>query len=114
MQIINGGRRFGKTTRLIEMSAQSGSRIVTFNLIGAQNVQRRADEMGKKIPQVFSIGDILSGRMKGLPRGKILIDELELCLQAIFQEPIEAATLGAEIIQMAMPEELRLALEGQK
>lgn len=74
-------RGAGKTTALINESANTGQTIVAPTSHGAAYVETMARGMGKSIPTPISATRLFSG---GVPMGSgYLIDELDLCLATI-------------------------------
>lgn len=99
MKIITGPRGSGKTTRLIEMSARTGYTIVEPNAWMVDVVKRLAKEKRMKIPEPIAITQITTygGRRCVLDgRHKVLIDELDSCLQMLGLDVVEATMCDEE------------------
>ncbi len=60
MKTIIGGRQSGKTTKLIEMAAETGATIVTANSRMADYIKVMACEMGKDIKDPICINKIIN------------------------------------------------------
>ena len=89
MRLITGPRCSGKTTTLIEESAQTGVPIIAPSMRMANYISMLAKEQGLDIPEPTSINKVVN---RGGRPGKYLIDELEMCLRQLGIDPI-AATL---------------------
>ena len=93
MKIILEPRRSGKTTKLINMSAETGAYIVCHTKADTDRVWDIAQKMGKNIPYPISASDFLSRRYHPEGVRSLLIDNADLILQAISQVPIDAISL---------------------
>lgn len=93
MRITTGPRGSGKTTRLIEMSAQTGYPIIEPTGWMVDVVKDMAKARGLKIPEPIAIDRLVSygGRRGTLDgRHRVLIDELDMCLRVMGLEVVEA------------------------
>lgn len=59
MKIIMRGRRNGKTTELIKMSAENGGYIVCRSHNAASMIKKQSKEMGLKIPYPITYAELL-------------------------------------------------------
>lgn len=97
MKIIVGGRASGKTTKLIQESAETGCRILTFNKEAAKEIFWQAQSLGYDIPLPLSVKDL--ERIDLHPEIKeqgIIIDNLEPILSALCGCTVHSATYGCE------------------
>lgn len=78
MRFITGPRCSGKTTALIQESAETGVPIIAPSMTMANCIKQMAKEYGLDIPEPTSINKIVN---QGGKPGKYLIDELEMCLR---------------------------------
>lgn len=85
MQIIAGPRCSGKTTSLIQLSADTGTPIIAPTMAMANYIKMIAKEQGMDIPEPTSINKIVN---RGGRPGAYLIDELEMCLRQLGIDPI--------------------------
>lgn len=75
----------GKTTKLIELSANTGAYIVCFNMEEADRVYMQAKKMGLKIPFPIIFDEIDRGDARNSHSDvKYLLDNADLFLQRIF------------------------------
>ncbi len=87
MRIIAGPRCSGKTTALIQESAETGVPIIAPSMAMANYIKTIAKEQGMDIPEPTSINKIVN---HGGRPGKYLIDELEMCLRQLGIDAIAA------------------------
>lgn len=80
MRMIIGPRCSGKTTSLIQVSADTGVPIIAPTMMMAGYIKQKAKEYGLDIPEPTSINKIVN---QGGKSGKYLIDELEMCLRQL-------------------------------
>ena len=80
MRMIIGPRCSGKTTSLIQVSADTGIPIIAPTMTMANHIKQIAKEYGLDIPEPTSINKIVT---QGGKPGKYLIDELEMCLRQL-------------------------------
>lgn len=80
MQFIIGPRCSGKTTSLIQKSADTGVPIIAPTMAMANYIKQMAKEYGLDIPEPTSINKVVN---QGGRPGKYLIDELEMCLRQL-------------------------------
>lgn len=80
MQFIVGPRCSGKTTSLIQMSADTGVPIIAPTMMMANYIKQMAKKYGLDIPEPTSINKVVN---QGGRPGKYLIDELEMCLRQL-------------------------------
>ncbi len=85
MRIIAGPRCSGKTTALIQESAETGVPIIAPSMAMANYIKMIAKEQGMDIPEPMSINKIVN---KGGRPGEYLIDEVEMCLRQLGINPI--------------------------
>jgi len=95
MKVISRGRGAGKTTALVEMSAQTGSYIVTKDHHTARYTADLAKKMGLQIPFPLTFKEFLDHRWSSRIKG-FLLDDVELLLLHILSHdaPIEAMTIS--------------------
>ena len=80
MNLIIGPRCSGKTTSLIQVSADTGVPIIAPTMMMANYIKQKAKEYGLDIPEPTSINKVVN---QGGKPGKYLIDELEMCLRQL-------------------------------
>ena len=85
MRIIAGPRCSGKTTALIQESAETGVPIIAPSMAMANYIKMIAKEQGMDIPEPTSINKIVN---HGGRPGEYLIDEVEMCLRQLGINPI--------------------------
>lgn len=88
MKIIVGGRASGKTTKLIQESAETGCRILTHNKKSASEIYWQAKDLGYDIPTPLSVMnlqriDLYPETKTEIKKQGILIDDLETTLSAL-------------------------------
>ena len=94
MKIYIGERCSGKTTKLIKESAKTGYTIVVANRGMADCVVDQAKRMGLAIPTPLTIRQCNSGALRGRHVEGILIDELDMVFDVIFNNiPVEGVTV---------------------
>ena len=93
MEVIHKGRGEGKTTELIKMSAETGKYILTPCLLGAQNIQRMAQEMKLTIPFPITVGEVKQHGFRGSFIKSILIDDADIVLQQLLGVKVDAITV---------------------
>jgi predicted ATPase len=96
MLVIAGAAASGKTTKLIEMSAETGYSIVTYSGRAAALVQKKAQKMSLSIPHPMDFGTFLRkeydmGRVKGF-----LIDNADDIFKSLTNAPIGAITITVQ------------------
>lgn len=99
MKIIVGGRASGKTTELIQESAETGYRIITFNCDAARQIYMQAKGMGYDILRPISAMEYVL-KPGSFEQDGILIDDLENTLGTIFKQKIHAATFCSECMPL--------------
>ena len=78
VKVITGRRQSGKTTKLINISRDTGYPIVTLNKGRAANVRSIARRMGVYIPTPMSLGEYR--RNHRYPSEPVLVDDVESIL----------------------------------
>ena len=90
-------RGAGKTTELINLSAETGYYIVTTTRERADYIFRYAQELGKDIPFPISFGEYIAHKPIGCCVKDILIDDADTILSMIFSGfTIKAITMTDE------------------
>lgn len=102
-------RQSGKSRDLIKMSAVTGYYIVTANMVRAKILFDLAQKYGFNIPYPFTVEEYLkSGKLKGSFIKKILIDDADAVLQAVFDTVcIEAITMTYDENDKTIYEQMR-------
>lgn len=111
MRIITGPRGSGITTRLIEVSARTGYTIIVPTHWMVDVVKRLANEKRMKIPEPIAITQLTTygGRRCVLDgRHRVLIDELDGCLQMLGLDVVAATMCAEEAANMIQEREARL------
>ncbi len=93
MELIIESQRGGKTTKLIDKSAETGAYIVCHNMQEADRVFSAALKMGKNIPHPISADEFLKGQYYAKGVKSLLIDNADLFIQSISKVPIDAISL---------------------
>lgn len=97
MKIILGGRASRKTAKLIQESAKTGYRILTFNKESARGIYDHAMRLRYDIPVPLTVKDLKrllddSEEKAEIKRRGIIIDELEATLSALCGAPVHSVT----------------------
>lgn len=93
MKIIIGGRASGKTTKLIQESAETGRRILTHNKDTAKEIWWQAQSLGYDIPIPLSVMDLQRIETKAeIKKQGVLIDDLETVLSALCSGTIHSVS----------------------
>lgn len=102
MQCYVGGRCSGKTTRLIELSHDTGIPILVHTLSRGRQIELQAHDMGKPIPSPQCLGSmaVTAGALRG---ERVLIDELGALVEHAFDVRIVAASIDGEALTCANP-----------
>lgn len=77
MKVIIRPRGHGKTTLLVQTAAKNGLPILCTRKCNAKIYEMRAKELGLPIPQIFTVNDMLQGRIRCLGHQNILVDEAD-------------------------------------
>lgn len=96
MKIILGGRASGKTTKLIQESAETGRRILTHNKEAARGIWWQAQSLGYDIPIPLTVMDLKPGTRAEIKKQGILIDDIETTLSALCGATVHTATYKCE------------------
>lgn len=91
-----GGRGDGKTLRMIERSAETGSTIVVLNSKHAERIKVMAKKLGYDIPEPIGIDKFRDDyyRCGRNFRKGILVDDLDLIIKKLFKNvPINEVTI---------------------
>lgn len=96
MKIILGGRASGKTTKLIQESAETGRRILTYNKETAREIWWQAQSLGYDIPIPLTVMDLKPGTRAEIKKQGILIDDIETTLRALCGATVHTATYKCE------------------
>jgi len=99
------GRGQGKTSMLIEMSAQTGARIVTRDKDFARHTMRMALDMQIEIPDPITYREFVSGTFRGYDIHALLIDDVDALVQWIASNGGDVPVVG---LSMCPPEEIWL------
>lgn len=103
MKKIISGRHTGKTEKLIRLSAESNTPIVTKDIDTTVRIMKKAEQLGLNIPHPVSIGTIMDERVKGHQISSVIIDDAEYVLAAMLREynvgPIAAISICNDDIE---------------
>lgn len=107
-------RRSGRTTRLIELSAETGIPILCNNNEGVKCVLLQAERLKKKIKEPISLKEIMRLRHhptneKSMPQTTVLVDDAEVYAR----EYIKAVAPGLSICGMTLNDVSCYALDQQ-
>ena len=87
MKVIYKGRGEGKTTKLIEESAQTGIYILCANRSAAQNIFNQAHDLNLNIPFPVTVEEYFRTHgFRGSFIREVLIDDADLVLQTVFDQ----------------------------
>lgn len=100
MKIILGGRASGKTTKLIQESAETGRRILTHNKELAREIWWQAQSLGYDIPIPLTVMDLKPGTRAEIKKQGILIDDIETTLSALCGATVHTATYKCEDVPL--------------
>ena len=95
MEIYISGRQFGKTTMLIQESAQTGATIAVATYPMARHVEFLARKLNLKIPTPVTYAEIFRTYREGKTK-RYLVDELQMMLS---QLNIDICTLDYEPVR---------------
>ena len=93
MIVLYGEPATGKTTTLLNMSANKQIPIVVVDSHYREHLKRRAKELGLEIPEPITWNDIKVGRAKLRQISHYLIDETEYFLSTVLGGPVETLTM---------------------
>lgn len=101
MEVIVGGRRTGRTTRLIEYSIRAGADgklvyIVTRNHDAAYAISQKAEEMGYHIPFPLTFDEFLRFEYAGTNIDYLVLDDADVLLQQLAKIPLKIVVLEKE------------------
>lgn len=98
MKVIASGRQTGKTTKLVEESAETGAVIVTIDSWTRKYVESLAKSLSLKIPMPITYNEFLSGSAfhSGRTIPAVLIDDFEQLLARFTSTPINTITTSVE------------------
>jgi len=99
MEIIIGGRRTGKTTKLIMQAAKTCSQIVCMDQRSALNTQFVIDILGLRgfLPHPITYHELLSSKLEGAERRNISIDDAQRFIQYVVNNlKIDAISIEKE------------------
>lgn len=94
MDILVGKRNQGKTTHLIQMSAEGKGTIITATEEGCKYIKDQAQIMGVDIPEPTTLGTLAHLRRDIKEKGPYLLDELGTFLDNL---GITTATIDSEV-----------------
>ncbi len=95
MKIIYTKRAEGKTTKLIQMSAESGYYIVCHPKT-VEHVMRQAHKLDLKIPNPLNYDEFINKRYRGTGIKGLLVDDVDLLVQHMSSIQVHAITLSEE------------------
>ena len=99
--IIGGKRKFGKTTRAILESNESGAVIVTATKEMAKCIEMQAKKMGLNIQRPLGYEEFIQQQNNGLMFEEVVIDEVELVLRkALNVKNIVLSTASTKIEEL--------------
>ena len=97
MKIIMRGRRNGKTTELIKMSAENGGYIVCRSHNAASMIKKQSKEMGLKIPYPITYAELLRKSYYAKGVKKLYIDDVDELLRTLTRGvEVEAITINIQ------------------
>ncbi|MDV3880746.1 hypothetical protein BAS06_09335 [Elizabethkingia miricola] len=96
MIVIHDTIGSGKTTKLIQLSAETGAIIVTINLKSADRIERMAKELLKAIPQPITYTEFINGNYYAPGVRGLLFDDIDLFLISCAKVPVFAMTVNKD------------------
>lgn len=93
MKVVVGGRRSGKTRRLIELCAEYGGYMVVRSHREAHRVAQMARELGLRIPFPISHGELLSSGCSAGVR-QLWFEEPAAFLSQLTNVPVAGLSIG--------------------
>ncbi|EAD6849635.1 replicase [Listeria monocytogenes] len=98
-QIIIGGKRTGKTTKIIQLSAENGRYILVKDKNEADNLAKLAIKLGLNIPYPVTIQEVGNGKLEGsiIRRDGLYVDNALDLLEQIIAVPIAGASINYEV-----------------
>lgn len=98
-QIIVGGRRSGKTTEIIQLSAENGRYILVKDKNEADNLAKLAIKLGFNIPYPVTIQEVGNGKLKDsiIRRDGLYVDNALALLEQMIEVPIAGASINYEV-----------------
>lgn len=98
MKILSGIRS-GKSTKLIQMSSESGGYIICKNHARARAIIDRAEELNLHIPFPLTYEEFLRGSYNGRGIKEFYIDGVDELLQGLSRGvPIKAMSFNSELL----------------
>ena len=91
MKKILGGRRSGKTRRLIKHAARNNAVIVCMTKHQADHIYLMASQMSVLIPKPISLEELRLGKHVG-KRNEFMLDEADTILESLLHVRFSAAT----------------------
>jgi len=97
MIIITGERGSGKTSALIGLSEETGYPIVAKNSISAKYIKDRAEAMGAKITDVYTVTQVENGKLRGIDYRGILLDDADSVIEKALAYYLSATVKVASV-----------------
>lgn len=97
MIIITGERGTGKTSELIKLSEETGYPIVARGSINARYVKERAEAMGAKITDVYTVTQVENGKLRGIDYRGILLDDADSVIERALAYYLSATVKAASV-----------------
>lgn len=121
MKIILGGRASRKTTKLIQESAETGRRILTYNKESASEIYWQAQSLGYDISTPLSVMDLKRINLypeteAEIKKQGIIIDNLETTLNALCGCTVHSATFccaDTPLITIDSQGNMKMLLKGE-
>lgn len=79
---IIGGRGTGKTAKLVRLSAETGAPIVAISEVSVKYIKNLAERLAYKIPEPYTISQVLAGKLRGKDNAGILLDDAEQVIKS--------------------------------
>lgn len=95
MKILVGGRRCGKTSKLIKIAANEGKTIICADLGRKDNIIKQAKLMNLKIKEPMAVIEI--SRRKDDDRKGVLIDDFEKVIERLIERKVEYVTTSCRV-----------------
>ena len=100
LKVILGGRRSGKTTKLIQLAAETGATMVVLHRRRCDQLKQMAKDMGIEIKTPITFGDYMRPEFhRGREYSGFVIDDLEILLDGGCSAPVIAVSATAELWQ---------------
>lgn len=106
--IIYGEIGAGKTTEMIKLSRDTGCNLVVQNRSFANQLKMRALRENEYLPEVLTYEDITNNKLVGKRLEGLLIDDIEVFVEYITRQRVEALSTTMKIQKVKFPLLMRI------